>query len=207
MSGYLEIVGKRDYIKDNDREMLERIQSEVKRINGIIRELLDFSRPHDKSKESINLNISVESALTLITAQKSFDTIDVKTKLGEPPGFMANKSSIQQVIMNLVLNAAHSMKDGGVLEIITEKKDKENRIGSLLTVKDNGDGMSEDMLVNIFDPFFTTKEPGEGTGLGLSVCQRIIEDLDGKISVSSKEDEGTEFFVWIPETKMEKQRQ
>jgi len=205
ISGYLGIVGKRDYLKDLDREMIERIQSEVGRINEIIMELLDYSRPHEKSEEMIDLNDSVESALTLLSAQKGFEKIDLKTEFSDLPSFMGSKSAIQQVIMNLVLNSAYAMPDGGTLIIKTAKKEINGTAGSVLFVKDTGTGISESELGSIFDPFFTTKDPGEGTGLGLSVCQRIIEDLNGKISVSSLEGEGTEFSVWIPDMDMENQ--
>lgn len=198
IAGYMDILSRRDYLEGRDREMTERIQDEVKRISEIIKELLDYSRPQDKSVSSIGLNEYINSSLTLMSGQKGFDKIEVDLRLGEIPDFMANYSSVQQLIMNLVLNAVHVMPDGGKLTIATETAKLEGRDGVELTVTDTGPGIAAELLDKIFDPFFTTKDPGQGTGLGLSICMGIVENMKGKISVESNTGRGAIFKVWLP---------
>lgn len=198
IAGYMDILSRRDYLEGRDREMTERIQDEVKRISEIIKELLDYSRPQDKSVSSIGLNEYINSSLTLMSGQKGFDKIEVDLRLGEIPDFMANYSSVQQLIMNLVLNAVHVMPDGGKLTIATETAKLEGRDGVELTVTDTGPGIAAELLDKIFDPFFTTKDPGQGTGLGLSICLGIVENMKGKISVESNTGRGAIFKVWLP---------
>ncbi|MCP5052338.1 MAG: response regulator, partial [bacterium] len=135
-------------------------------------------------------------------------TISIIDKI-EPRGcyVLADTTQLHQVIMNLCTNAGHAMKDsGGMMEVrlkeehIEEGFYKELNAGShvRLTVSDTGHGIKEDVIDKIFDPFFTTKEVGEGTGMGLAVVHRIIENHKGSITVYSKEGEGTTFSVLLP---------
>jgi len=198
ISGYLDLIQRRDYIKPAEREMLTRVQKEVDRINEIIRELLDYSRPGDSSAVRLNLNDAITSNLTLLRAQKDFDRVQLKTSLGELPPLLANRSSIQQLIMNLVLNAIQAMPQGGELEVVTRALDLKDGAGVEFCVADTGIGIAPEHLEHIFDPFFTTKEPGQGTGLGLSICLRIVENLNGRLTVRSEPGKGSVFTVRLP---------
>jgi two-component system NtrC family sensor kinase len=198
ITGYLEIISRRAYLEAKDREMVERIQDEVRRINDIIKELLDYSRPQDESVAELDLNESVKSSLTLLSAQRGFDRIKSRTRLLSPALVRANRSSMAQLIMNLVMNAAQAMPEGGELEIVTRPADRDGKKGVELIVRDSGAGIADENLDRIFDPFFTTKQPGQGTGLGLSICLRIVQNNSGKISVESGPGKGASFTVWLP---------
>ncbi len=198
IQGYLEIINKRDYLRQSDRDMVSRVQDEVKRINEIIKELLDYSRPQDESLSLLDLNESVDSALTLLSAQKGCDNIEIKTELGALPMLEANRSSMKQLIMNMVMNSIQAMPEGGSLGVITRAAERGGEQGMELMVEDTGPGVPEELIDRIFDPFFTTKQPGQGTGLGLSICYRIVENLGGRIEVKSSPENGSMFTVWLP---------
>ena len=198
IAGYLEIISRRSYLEAKDREIVDRIQDEVKRIHEIIKELLDYSRPQDESLAKLDLIESIKSSLTLLSAQKGFERIELHTQLDSPALVRANRSSMAQLIMNLVMNAVQSMPGGGELRISTRPAEMDGKKGVELILEDTGAGIAPENLDRIFDPFFTTKQPGQGTGLGLSICLRIVENNSGKISVSSEPGKGTAFRVWLP---------
>jgi two-component system, NtrC family, sensor kinase len=198
VSGYLDLIRRRDYLRPPEQEMLDRVHREIHRIDEIIRELLDYSRPQDQSVSLINLNDAINSALTLLRAQKGFEKVELRLELAEVPPVRANRSSVQQLIMNLVLNAVQAMADGGSLTITTRPAELEGGPGLQLRIADTGGGIPPAHLAKIFDPFFTTKEPGCGTGLGLSICQRIVENLQGRIGVESQPGAGCVFTVTLP---------
>lgn len=198
MAGYLAILSRRGYLEDKDREMVQRVQTEVSRIHEIIKELLDYSRPQDESLTELDLNEALKSTLTLLSAQQGFHKIELVTEYGDAPLVRGNRSSITQLVMNLVMNAAQAMPEGGRLKISTRASELEGKKGAELKVEDTGYGIAPENLERIFDPFFTTKEPGQGTGLGLSICLRIVENNKGKIWVESKEGQGSVFRVWMP---------
>jgi signal transduction histidine kinase len=109
-----------------------------------------------------------------------------------------NRTELQQVAVNLIVNAIHAMPKGGVLTISTRDQDIAENPGVTLEITDTGVGMTPELIGRIFDPFFTTKRQ-EGTGLGLSISQRLIARQSGRISVQSDVGEGTTFSVWLPE--------
>ncbi len=198
INGYMQILLRRDYLDAKDREILDRVQKEIHRMDDIINELLDYSRPQDQVSSLTDLNEILDSSLTLLTAQKGFDKVDLSIDKGDIPLVEVNRNSIQQLIMNLVLNAVQAMEVGGKLSIETSKNKRNDREGVELIVSDSGPGISEENLEKIFDPFFTTKEPGQGTGLGLSICLRIAENNRGKLSAESEPGKGAVFRLWLP---------
>jgi len=198
MAGYLEILRKRSYLRPNDRDMLERMESEVARINEIIKELLDYSRPQEDAMEMVDINQSVESSLTLISGHKAWNGVTVEKELSRTRAVRANGSSIKQLIMNLALNAAQAMEGKGKVRIITRSVEAGGVRGVELVVEDTGPGIPAGDLERVFEPFFTTKPPGHGTGLGLSICQRIVENFKGSIRAESEEGKGASFIVWLP---------
>ena len=199
IAGYLDLLTRRSHLQEPDREMLERVRSEADRIHEIIRELLDYSRPQDASRVLIDLNESVHSALTLIACgHKGLDRIEVVTDLQGGSLVLGNRSSLQQLIMNLIINALQAMADGGKLTLSTRPAELEGSPGIELVVADTGPGIAPEIQERVFDPFFTTKEPGQGTGLGLSTCLRIVENMKGKIGIESRSGEGAAFRVWLP---------
>jgi signal transduction histidine kinase len=109
-----------------------------------------------------------------------------------------NRTELQQVAINLIVNAIHAMPKGGTLTIRTCDQDIDGKPGVTVEIADTGVGMTEELMGRIFDPFFTTKRE-KGTGLGLSISQRLIARQGGRISVKSKLGEGTHFSIWLPE--------
>ena len=116
------------------------------------------------------------------------------TDIGDIPPLKVNPDKIQQVFLNLILNALDAMPDGGRFRVSMERRDSFVEV----VFSDSGAGMDESVLDRIFDPFFTTKTPGKGTGLGLSICYGIIREHSGTITVKSKKGEGTTFVIRLP---------
>jgi len=203
INGYMQIMQRREYLETKDREILDRVQKEIHRMDDIINELLDYSRPQDQVFALTDLNEILDSSLTLLTAQKGFDKVDLSVDKGEIPLVDVNRNSVQQLIMNLVLNAVQAMEEGGKLNLETRKNKRDESEGVELVVSDTGPGIAEENLEKVFDPFFTTKEPGQGTGLGLSICLRIAENNHGKLSAENGPDKGAVFRLWLPASKSE----
>jgi len=165
----------------------------LERIRRAVSQLLDYSAVHVTNVADCDLSVLVRKTVEFLEYQITRSRIEVGNRLPPLP-IRADAHKMEQVLVNLVLNAVAAMPRGGRLAFrpIVE--------GPFLTliVSDTGDGIPEENLEKIFDPFFTTKRNGEGTGLGLAVCRKIIEQHGGKISVSSRLGEGTEFHVSLP---------
>jgi len=177
---------------------LETIRLETERIADIVQGLLTFSRKSRQEKmETLNLNEVLERTLMLNEHQLTIGNVRVKKELDPTlPPIQANAGQLQQVFMNLIINAHHAMPDGGQLAVRTGAV-PQNRV--FIEIEDSGCGIREDDLNRIFDPFFTTKEEGKGTGLGLSVSRNIIENHGGLIGVESTVGVGTLFRIVLPE--------
>lgn len=174
---------------------IEKILSETRRCADIVSRLLEFSREAMPHKEAICLNALIEKVISLVHKQPSFHEITIVKNFAEDlPDVLVDPGQVQQVLINMVLNASHAMYDGGTLTISTSTD--ENRSSVRTEITDTGCGISEDDLVHIFDPFFTTKS--EGTGLGLSISYGIVENNGGKIEVKSVLGQGTTFIVLLP---------
>ncbi|MCP9450494.1 MAG: ATP-binding protein, partial [Nitrospira sp.] len=167
----------------------------VRRVQKIVRQLLDFSQQHEPEFSPADINQLVERVLTLTTHLFAPNRIALETELGIGlPNVMVDSHMIEQVLMNLILNAVQAMKKGGVLTIRTSVDEGICRV----EVRDTGSGIPPSILPRVFDPFFTTKGEGEGTGLGLSVNLGIVERHGGKILVDSEVGKGTTFTLCLP---------
>ena len=205
--GYLEILRRPPGRTDDHADALARVESEVLRIDRIIRELLSFARPSPVSMHPVAVNTVVEEAIALISHQKEIRAISVEKRLdGGLPPVMADESQLKQVMINLLINAMDAMAEGGKLTVATGKHHGAVAAADggmpcpavSIAVSDTGSGIDPGALQNIFDPFFTTKSPGKGNGLGLSVCIRIIEACAGTMAVKSSPGEGSTFTVSLP---------
>ena len=165
----------------------------------IVEDLLKFARNVETNTELVDLNESVEKVVAVVKKQFAKENVAVETHYSEDiPPIPFDRTKIQQVWMNLLLNAKHAIKDGNGRVLVNTVKDGiGGRAG--VVVSDNGEGMSADIQKRIFDPFFTTKETGRGTGLGLSVSYGIVKQHGGDIEVKSMPGEGSTFRVWLPE--------
>jgi two-component system NtrC family sensor kinase len=178
-----------------DREDLDLIIRETSRAADIVRGLLDFARERPVLMERLDLNEVVRRTVRLIANQKKFEKITIDELLQEDlPEVQGDMNQLQQVLLNLSLNACAAMPDGGKLTIRTAVAD--DRV--VLKVTDTGCGIKPEHLDHIFEPFFTTQDVGKGTGLGLSVTHGIIEQHGGQLEVRSREGEGTTFTIYLP---------
>ena len=167
----------------------------VRRVQKIVRQLLDFSQQDEPEFAPTDINHVVDRVLVLTTHLFAPNRIRLETGFGQGlPNVMLDRHMIEQVLMNLVLNAVQAMKDGGGLTIRTSVVEGV----CLIEVRDTGSGIPPAVLPRIFDPFFTTKSEGEGTGLGLSVSLGIVERHGGKILVDSEVGKGTTFTLCLP---------
>ncbi|NOR13140.1 MAG: PAS domain S-box protein [Candidatus Aminicenantes bacterium] len=184
-------------------EQLLKMQKELERTTRIIRNLLDFARQSEPTMAPVEINRAVEAALLLVGNQISLENINLDKKLNpELPLVLADFDKIQQVLINIMLNATQAMPDGGTLTIATYVAEgvqigDETKNTVRIDIRDTGVGIPKENLGKLFTPFFTTKEKGKGVGLGLSVVHGIIEKHDGKIDVTSKPDEGTTFSIYL----------
>jgi len=183
-------------VRDEDaRWRLETIQIQVGRISRIIKTLLNMARPHASKRIPVELRPVIESTLSFLTEKLRRRSIEVACEVVEPATLIGDPERIQQLLLNLCLNAADAMPDGGVLCVSAAAGED----GSVeMCVADSGAGIPEDDLARVFEPFFTTKEAGEGNGLGLMVAKRIVTDHGGSIDVESTLGEGTAFRMVFP---------
>ena len=185
-------------IEEKTRRGLERINREADRCKRIVQNLQVFARKHKPQKNYVGINGALAATLDLRTYQLQVDNISVETDFqSDLPKTMADFHQLQQVFMNLLVNAHHAIKSAGRAgKLIVRTERSGDRI--LIHISDNGCGISADCLKKIFDPFFTTKEVGQGTGLGLSICYGIIQEHRGLIRAESTPGEGTRFTVELP---------
>ncbi|HXV10401.1 MAG TPA: ATP-binding protein, partial [Burkholderiales bacterium] len=166
----------------------------IDQIAELVTNLKDFSRLDRSKVSSFNLNDGVASTLSL--ARHLLKSVDVRQELGKIPAITCSPSQVNQVLLNLVTNAAQAVEGSkGVITIATRTVDASH---VAVEIADNGKGIPPEVLPKIFDPFFTTKGPGRGTGLGLSIAYKIVTDHGGKLDVASKVGVGTKFTVMLP---------
>ena len=175
------------------RELLEDSAEGLKQMSSLVLNLKGFARVDRDGMDTIDLNDSIRSALT-IAGHQLRDRIQVVQELGDVPKVKCMPSQINQVFLNMITNAAQAMDDEGKLTIRSVAKPNVVEV----SFEDTGSGIPDDVLPKIFDPFFTTKPVGEGTGLGLSIVHKIIQGHGGAIRVKSQVGKGTTFFVELP---------
>ncbi|HLG16851.1 MAG TPA: ATP-binding protein [Blastocatellia bacterium] len=177
------------------QETLNVILTQIHRISQIVRDLTEFARPKEPVRSLVGLNQIIEHSLRLISVDKQFKQLALRTNLDpRVPDLQLDRDQMQQVFLNLFLNARDAMADGGELSVET-RYDAGNRIITV-EVSDTGGGISDENRDRIFDPFFTTKPAGKGTGLGLSICYGIIRAHAGEIRAVA--DERTRFIITLP---------
>jgi len=177
-----------------DREAADILVREVERLNRSIGELLDYARPDRLEKATVSLNEIVGKALTLLRVDADAAGIQIVTEYCPPPDLVhADQDKLSQVFLNLLLNAIQAMKSGGTLQVATVR-DLGQQL--LCRIKDSGCGIEADLLPKIFDPYVTTKS--SGTGLGLAMSVKIIEEHGGRIDISSTPGQGTTVIVALP---------
>jgi PAS domain S-box-containing protein len=198
VTGYAQLLMDREDVPPDIRSDLAAINDGAQRVAGIVRTLLAFSRQTKPERKLVEINELIESTLVLRAYHLRVNNIGVVTRLTtDLLETVADPGQIQQVLLNLIVNAETEMKlahGKGKLAITTEKSDNSIKI----CVKDNGPGIKPEVMDKIFDPFFTTREVGQGTGLGLSLCYGIVAEHKGRIYAESKLGKGATFIVELP---------
>ena len=186
--------------KTQERDRVEKyaklIEKEAKRLSQVLAKLLSFSRMDEPKKDLLSLNEVVDDTILFMEHHLTrFRNVELTVEKDEDlPLARADRIHVQQTVVNIVMNAAQAMPDGGIIRIKTGKNDNY----AFISISDTGIGIKEEDLEKIFEPFFTTKEKEQGTGLGLSLCKRLIEANQGKIQVESKVGQGTTVTINIP---------
>ncbi len=175
------------------------VDRQVVRIQTIVSKLLKFARPSEFSAYSSAVPLApvVEECLVLVEHVLGKGRITVRTALGEAPMVQIDPGEIQQVVVNLLVNAAQAMEHAGTLELRLGTETRGGELGARLVVADSGPGIAAEKLDSVFDPFFTTKQ-AEGTGLGLSISQALIQRAGGLISARNRDTGGAAFTIWLP---------
>lgn len=195
ISSYVQMLQKR--ISDTHfAQILEKIEAQTERVSRIIKNLLNFARnPADYSFQRVNLKENLQEILSLLDYKLKAMNIILELNLKPVKPIWAQGERLQQVFLNIILNAIDAMPDGGKLSIDLSEEDKE----AMVRIADTGTGIKKQHLPHIFDPFFTTKGIGKGTGLGLSISYAIIKEHEGHIDVESEIGKGSCFTIAIPE--------
>ncbi|HEX8087795.1 MAG TPA: ATP-binding protein, partial [Blastocatellia bacterium] len=195
ISSYTQMLLQQVPETDSKRRMLEKIQTQTLRASGIVNNLLNFSRTGDTQFREVDLNRVLDDTLQLLEPQLRSSKFELVRNYGaDLPAAHGNASKLQQVFMNLVLNARDAMPQGGRLTVQTRLVDT----SLVVDFRDTGIGIAPENIARIYDPFFTTKEVGQGTGLGLALSYGIIQEHSGRIFVESRPGEGTHFTIKLP---------
>jgi signal transduction histidine kinase len=176
-------------------DYLRRIEVEARRIDRIVRGLLDFARPKEAANEQVELLPLMERVVDLLGSQGVLRLLEVSVVAERGlPTVHADPYQLEQLLINLIMNARDAMPKGGELQLKGRREGED----VVIEVIDNGEGMPPEHLPLVFDPFFTTKDPGKGTGLGLAIAARIAESCGGRISVQSELGKGSRFVLRLP---------
>jgi PAS domain S-box-containing protein len=178
---------------DSRREPLWIIQKEIDRLEAIIGNLLDFARPTKPKAVEVNVEKVVDDCFLLVKNQLKKQGINYEKRVQNLlPLVIGDPDQLKQVFINIITNAIQALGPDGYLRVILDHRDE----ALVIAFEDTGNGIPSDRLQDIFNPFMTTKE--DGTGLGLSMAQRIVEEHGGKIEVQSSVGEGSTFYVYLP---------
>ncbi|HSO60205.1 MAG TPA: ATP-binding protein [Desulfobacterales bacterium] len=185
-------------LDDAQKEDLEVIAAEIRRIDTIVQNFLEFSRPPKLKMQPISPSSVVDSAIGLLEHRlKSYDVTVRVNRLKPLPHVSADSEQLKEVLVNIIVNACEAMSRGGSISIAESAEDHPLlKQVAVIRIHDNGPGIDAAILSKVFQPFFSTK--ADGTGLGLSIAQRIISEHGGRLEVISNSGEGAEFIITLP---------
>ncbi len=183
--------------EDETREMLRLISTQIARITQVLRDMMDFARARPNARAPVAVSRVVEASIRLASFDKHFKQLRLTTEFDpHAPHVSADADQLQQVFLNLLLNARDAMPGGGELRVRTLYDKTADQLS--IEITDNGQGIAPDVLAHIFDPFFTTKPAGTGTGLGLAVCYGIVTAHGGRIEIAPNNGRGTKVCISLP---------
>jgi PAS domain S-box-containing protein len=195
ISSYTQMLLAQTPDTDIKHSILEKIKRQTLRASEIVNNLLNFSRTASVELHELDINRVLDDTIQLLEPQLRNTKIELKRHYGDHlPATLGNAGKLQQVFMNLLLNARDAMPEGGQLIIRTQTRES----SILIDIIDTGIGIAPENITKIYDPFFTTKGIGQGTGLGLAVSYGIVQEHNGRIFVESKQGEGTRFRIKLP---------
>jgi signal transduction histidine kinase len=184
-------------LDDNSMRDAKLIAEKMRQMNRILDQVLSFARSSEPSKEAIHAQLLFDDVFLLTRHKLQQQGIDMRSAApDELPLFRVDREQVEQVLLNLILNAAQAMPEGGSLRLSAAVEEFEGEPYMALSVRDNGEGMSPAQINNLFAPFLTTKETG--TGIGLAIVKKIMENHQGKVQVESKLGQGTKFKLLFP---------
>jgi signal transduction histidine kinase len=184
---------------DARRAELRGIIAQIDRISSVIRSLLDLVRPRRPVVAPVQVGQVLERCWPLVehAARRRRVRLEVALAPGLPP-FLADGPQLEQVVVNLLMNAFEACDAGDAVRVRAEARARDDEPGIAVLVEDEGGGIPADVVARVFEPFFTTKPPGQGTGLGLAIARDIVRDHGGDIAIESRPGEGTTVTVWLP---------
>lgn len=198
ISSLIQMIQKKESLDFETKEKLKLILSQIMRIKQVTSDMMEFARVRPPSKTPLSMNAVLEATLRLVSFDKGFQSLQLVKELDKNlPMVYGDANQLQQVFLNILLNARDAMPDGGTLKIKTYTQED----SVMVEIEDSGIGISKENLKRVFDPFFTTKPSGRGTGLGLAVCYGIITAHGGNIEVQSQSGKGTKFTIRFPAQK------
>lgn len=193
IGGAMTVMAREMAADDDTQEVMAEIQREIQRMERLVHELLAFARPGELQPEWTDVHLILKQAAAYIAHRPDVPEVDLALDLDpKVPEFYADPRDLEHAFENLILNAFQASSDGGAIEVRTRYKGG----NILVSISDDGPGMTSEIGDRIFEPFFTTK--ARGTGLGLSLVRRVAENYDGEIRVRSRPGEGTTFEMKIP---------
>lgn len=194
ISGAIQIIRDSMAHDDPHRTIVTEILGQIRRLDATVKDLLQYARPTPPAARKIGVDAIVRRVLTVLQKEPALQDITVHyTTPPDDPHMFADDRQVEQLLINLIINAAHASQNGSSIHLVVRNFLDDVQI----TIQDEGEGMTHDTLHRAFEPFFTTK--AKGTGLGLSICRRIVEVHGGRIKVNSQLGNGTSVSITIPQ--------
>jgi two-component system, NtrC family, sensor kinase len=195
LTGVQDIKAREEFeeILDELPSLLQESQDGAERIRAIVLNLKEFSHTGEGAQKHADINRCLQSTLKIVSYELKYKA-KVIEQYGDIPEILCYPQELNQVFMNLLVNASHAIKQNGEIRIVTARRDEQ----VVVEISDTGCGIPPENLSRIFETFFTTKEVGQGTGLGLSISSEIVKKHQGRIEVESTVGVGTTFRIWLP---------
>jgi signal transduction histidine kinase len=195
ISSLIQMIRTQDGLDADTRDKLNLVSEQIRRITQVTKDMTDFARARPAARTLVNINDVIRTSHRLASFDSEFRQLDTRLELADlSVQIYADADQLQQVFLNLFLNARDAMPDGGSLDV----ESTQNHENVIVSIRDTGIGINEASANMIFDPFFTTKKAGKGTGLGLAVCYGIVMAHDGTIRAEPNDPNGTTFVVTLP---------
>ncbi|MFZ5919160.1 MAG: sensor histidine kinase [Chloroflexota bacterium] len=200
ITAYAQFVQRRMARKEPETAQdMERIVRQAKRIAKMAEDILGYTRKEPLEIQATDVHHLIEEVVAFISFRLTKSGIEVETHFDAAvPTMLIDPDQMEQVFLNIIINAIHAMKQGGTLTITTDHLTEDNVALVRISFTDTGVGIPEENKPRLFEPYFTTRPPGQGTGLGLHVCQNIVHKHNGRIEVESQVGQGATFHILLP---------